>query len=176
MDIQERIKSVIRDVPDFPKSGILFKDITPILKDATLCKQIIQEMADTWASFDLDVIVGIESRGFLWGSGLAQALDIPFVIARKKGKLPADTYSFKYDLEYGTAEIEMHKDALERGAKALIHDDLLATGGTAKAASELVKIAGGEVAGFSFLVELSFLDGKHLLSSYSPNFHSLVSY
>jgi len=176
MNIQERIKAAVRDVPDFPKSGIVFKDITPILKDATLCKAITKEITNYWSTFDLDVIIGIESRGFLWGSGLAQALDLPFVLARKKGKLPADTYNFKYELEYGSAEIEIHKDALNKGAKALVHDDLLATGGTAKAVAELVEIAGGKVAGFSFLIALSFLAGDQVLKSYSNKLHSLVRY
>jgi len=176
MDIQERIKATIRDIPDFPKPGILFKDITPLLKDANLSKAITAELANYWKSFELDAIIGIESRGFLWGSGLAQVLELPFVVARKKGKLPADTYEFRYDLEYGSAEIEIHKDALEQGSKVLIHDDLLATGGTAKAVAELVKIAGGQVEGFSFLVELSFLQGKKNLEGYEASLHSLVSY
>lgn len=176
MNIQERIKSTIRDIPDFPKAGILFKDITPILTDAKLSQDITRELANYWKKFDLDVIIGIESRGFLWGSALAQALSLPFVIARKKGKLPAETYEFKYDLEYGTAEIEIHKGAFVEGSKALIHDDLLATGGTARAAAELVKLAGGEVAGFSFLVELSFLSGAKVLDEYKTPIHSLVTY
>jgi adenine phosphoribosyltransferase len=174
--LTERIKSVIRDVPDFPKPGIIFKDITPLLQDVELSKEITSALAEYWKDKGIDVIVGIESRGFIWGNALAQAMNIPFVPIRKKGKLPADTYSFKYDLEYGSAEVEIHKDGISKGQNVLIHDDLLATGGTAIAAAELIKMCGGKVAGYSFLVELSFLNGKEMIAKNGEKIHSLVSY
>lgn len=176
MNLSERIINSVRDVPDFPKPGIVFKDITPLLQDVQLSADITDALADYWKSYDLDVIIGIESRGFIWGNSLAQKLNIPFVPVRKKGKLPADTYSFAYDLEYGSAEVEMHKDGIINGHRVLIHDDLLATGGTAVAAAELVKMAGGDVAGFSFLIELGFLHGKDSLTRFDAHIHSLVSY
>ena len=166
----------IRTIPDFPKPGIVFKDITPLMKDTSVNKAIAQAFAENWSKADVDAIVGIESRGFIWGNTVSQMMGIPFVPVRKKGKLPADTFSYQYDLEYGSSVVEIHKDALESGQKVLIHDDLLATGGTAKAASELVKMCGGEVAGFSFIVELSFLGGRNALNGYSANIASLVSY
>jgi adenine phosphoribosyltransferase len=174
--LAETIKSVIRDVPDFPKPGIIFKDITPILKNAELVKSIVNKMADSYQSQNIDAIVGIESRGFWFGIMLANQLNIPFIPLRKKGKLPYKTVSYKYDLEYGSAEIEMHEDALKPNWNVLIHDDLLATGGTAIAASELVKMQQANVAGFSFVVELEFLKGRDLLLKYSENISNLVSY
>lgn len=176
MGLQDEIKASIRDVPDFPKPGILFKDITPILKQPDLCQSILRHLTAYWETLGVEVVVGIESRGFLWGSSLAQQLRVPFVPVRKQGKLPADTYAVTYELEYGSATLEMHKDALSKGRKALIHDDLLATGGTAAAAAELIGEAGGEVLGFSFLVELSFLSGQARLSNYSTHTHALVRY
>ena len=128
MSLKEQITSSIRDVPDFPKPGIVFKDITPLLLDVVLSKKITLALAEFWSAKKIDVIVGIESRGFIWGNSLAQEMNIPFVPIRKKGKLPADTYSYKYDLEYGSAEVEIHKDGIEKGQNVLIHDDLLATG------------------------------------------------
>ena len=151
MNLQERIIQTIRNVPDFPKPGIQFKDITPLLQDVKLSADITDHLAEFWSDQGIDIIVGIESRGFIWGNALAQKMELPFVPIRKKGKLPADTYAYKYDLEYGSAEIEIHKDAIESSKNVLIHDDLLATGGTAIAAAELVKMSGGNVAGFSFL-------------------------
>ena len=176
MNLQERIIQTIRNVPDFPKPGIQFKDITPLLQDIKLSADITDHLAEFWSGQGIDIIVGIESRGFIWGNALAQKMELPFVPIRKKGKLPADTYAYKYDLEYGSAEIEIHKDAIESSKNVLIHDDLLATGGTAIAAAELVKMSGGNVAGFSFLVELSFLDGVDELKEHSNEIHSLVSY
>jgi len=176
MNLEERIKSIVRDVPDFPKPGILFKDITPLLKDTALSKDITSELADFWSQAELDVVVGIESRGFIWGHPLAQVLNVPFVVARKKGKLPAATYTYQYELEYGSSAMELHKDSFANGDKVLIHDDLLAAGGTAGAAAELVKTAGGQIAGFSFLIELAFLKGKEVIQGYSERIHSLVSY
>jgi adenine phosphoribosyltransferase len=143
------------------------------LGDVNLSKKITVALAEFWNKAHIDVTVGIESRGFLWGHSLAQYLEIPFVPVRKKGKLPADSYAFSYELEYGFAEIEIHKDAIVEGQRVLIHDDLLATGGTAVGAAELIKLSGGEMAGFSFIVELSFLGGREKLDQFSKTSHAL---
>ncbi len=176
MDLITKIKNTVRDVPDFPKEGILFKDITPIFQDAQLSREIINHLKDYYASTKIDAIAGIESRGFLFGFALAQALDVPFVLIRKKGKLPYEKASVSYDLEYGSAEIEMHTDAFEPGANILIHDDLLATGGSANACAELIKQQKGNVVGFNFLIGLSFLNGNEALKKHSDNIYNLVSY
>jgi len=175
MNLQERIDKAIRNVPNFPKEGIMFKDITPILEDAKLSKEIVQKFAKDWVG-KIDAIAGIESRGFLFGLPMAMELGVPFILIRKKGKLPYQTVSHKYDLEYGSAEIEMHVDTVKPGMRILVHDDLLATGGTAGAASELIQKEGGKVAGFSFLVELGFLNGTQALEKYSKESISLVTY
>jgi adenine phosphoribosyltransferase len=175
MTLTERIAATIRDVPDFPKEGILFKDITPLMKDAVLSKEMVAALASKWKG-KVDAIAGVESRGFLFGFPLAMELGIPFLLIRKKGKLPYQTVSYKYDLEYGTAEIEMHTDCVSNGLRVLIHDDLLATGGTAEASAQLIKSQEGIVAGFSFLVELSFLNGKSKLTEHSSDIHCLISY
>lgn len=174
--IEDKLKKVIRDVPDFPKAGIIFKDITPILLDAKLTKEVVSELAKTTQSLNLNAIVGIESRGFWFGIMLANELGIPFIPIRKKGKLPYKTLSYKYDLEYGSAEVEVHEDAIQKNWNVLVHDDLLATGGTAKAASELILMQGGNVAGFSFVVELDFLNGRIELLKYSKNIISLANF
>ena len=174
--ISKRLKEVIRDVPDFPKPGILFKDITPILLKPQLTRDIINEMVKHVKDLNLDAIVGIESRGFWFGIMLANKLELPFIPIRKKGKLPYNTVSYSYDLEYGSAEIEMHEDEIKEGWNVLIHDDLLATGGTACAAAELLKIQKANVAGFSFVVDLTFLNGSDILKKYSENIFNLVSY
>lgn len=174
--IQDRIKKAIRDVKDFPKEGIIFKDITPILEDVTLTNDITLAIADQFKAQKLDAIMGVESRGFFWGPLLARELSIPFIPVRKKGKLPYKTISYKYDLEYGSAEIEVHEDAVKEGMNILIHDDLLATGGTAAAAAEIVLKQKAQVAGFSFLVILEFLKGSEKLQQYSKNINGLVSY
>ncbi len=174
--LEERIKSTIRDVHDFPKKGIVFKDITPIFQDPVLTQEIVDHLVNELKSFKIDGIAGIESRGFLIGPSLATALGVPFILIRKKGKLPYETISYKYDLEYGSAEIEMHVDAVKPGQRILIHDDLLATGGSAEATAELLKRQGAEIAGFNFLVELSFLKGVNRISTYSENISNLVSY
>jgi adenine phosphoribosyltransferase len=176
MDLQKRIKSSIRDIPDFPKPGILFKDITPVLADSALCNDIVEEICNQLKSKKVDGIVGIESRGFLFGMMLAQKLKVPFLPVRKKGKLPFKTYSYEYSLEYGSAVMEMHIDSVRNGSNVVIHDDLLATGGTAAAAAELVKMQGGTVAAFSFLISLDFLNGKSKLEQHSSNILSLVNY
>jgi len=175
MTLQEKIDKAIRNVPNFPKEGIMFKDITPVLEDAVLSTEIVKEFV---AKVDgkIDAIAGIESRGFLFGFPIAMALEIPFILIRKKGKLPYKTVSYKYDLEYGSAEIEMHEDTVTKGMNVLIHDDLLATGGTAMAASELIKMQGGNIAGYSFLVDLAFLEGAEKLKKYSDKITSLISY
>jgi adenine phosphoribosyltransferase len=174
--IEQRLKNAIRDVADFPKPGIMFKDITPILADNKLCDDIVDETAKRLEGIKIDAIAGIESRGFLFGFLLAQKLRVPFIPVRKAGKLPYQTISYSYNLEYGTATIEVHTDALKAGDNILIHDDLLATGGTAIAAAELVKQLGGTVAGYSFIVELDFLSGRDALAQYTENVISLVSF
>ncbi|WP_316813159.1 adenine phosphoribosyltransferase [Pedobacter heparinus] len=174
--IETKIKSTVRDVIDFPKPGVVFKDITPILKDPLLCMEINRELAAALKGIEIDVVAGIESRGFLFGPALAQLLKVPFVPIRKVGKLPYQTVRQSYDLEYGTAAIELHKDALVAGQKVLIHDDLLATGGTVVAASELVQQLGAVVAAYSFIIGLDFLNGKARLQPYSEQIFSLASY
>ena len=174
--LEKKIKDAIRDVVDFPKAGIVFKDITPILEDPILTNEIADEFVAKCKEFKIDAVLGIESRGFFWGLLIAQKMGVPFIPVRKKGKLPYKTISYKYDLEYGSAEIEMHEDAVSKGMNILVHDDLLATGGTAMAASELVKSQGANVAAFTFLVNLTFLNGEEKLSSYSDNLISLVNY
>lgn len=175
LSLANRLKAKIRDVKDFPKKGILFKDITPVLGDAELCGEIISTKIKLFGTLNPDVIVGIESRGFLLGMVLAHELKIPFVPVRKKGKLPYKTISEEYELEYGSAVLEMHEDALRPGDKVIIHDDLLATGGTAGAAARLVGKLGGKVLTFSFLIELTFLEGRAKLSS-QGDVYSLVTY
>lgn len=174
--LQIRVKQAIRDVPDFPKPGILFKDITPILLNHTLSSDIADELASAVSDWNVDAIVGVESRGFFFGMMMAQVLQVPFIPVRKAGKLPYQTISHEYDLEYGSAKVEMHIDAIRPGWNVLIHDDLLATGGTARAAAELIQKQQGKVAGFAFLVALDFLNGKEALDTYSENFVSLVNY
>ena len=174
--ISTSLKKVIRDVPDFPKPGIIFKDITPILLNPQLTRDIIDEMVNHVKELNIDAIVGIESRGFWFGIMLANKLELPFIPIRKKGKLPYKTVSYSYDLEYGSAEIEMHEDEIKEGWNVLIHDDLLATGGTASAAAELLKMQKATVAGFSFVVDLTFLNGSDILKKYSENIFNLVSY
>ena len=173
--VVERLKAGIRDVPDFPQPGILFKDITPIFLDWQLCSDIADALIAKLATKP-DAICVVESRGFFIGMLLAQKLQIPLIPVRKKGKLPAETRAFTYTLEYGTATLEIHKGVIEKGWNVLIHDDVLATGGTAVAAAELAKAEGGQIAGFAFIVELSFLSGKEKISSYTPNIESVISY
>lgn len=174
--LKERLNKAIRNVPDFPKPGILFKDITPILLDPILCKDIVDEFVNRFKNYRVDAIVGVESRGFLFGMLMAQAMKVPFVTIRKAGKLPYKTISYEYTLEYGTAKMEMHIDAIKPGWNVIIHDDLLATGGTAAASAELIKMQNAHVIGFAFLVELVFLKGKERLKHYSPNIVSLIDY
>lgn len=175
MNLEQAIKQAIRDIPDFPKPGIMFKDITPIFYDQKLCSRIVDEFI---ANFDQkpDAIVGIESRGFLFGFLVANKLDVPFVLVRKAGKLPYKTVNHEYDLEYGSAKIEMHEDALRKGWNVIIHDDLLATGGTAEAAGNLVKKLGANVLGFNFVIGLDFLNGEKKLINHSNNITCLVHF
>ena len=174
--IRNNIRNAIREVQDFPKPGINFKDITPVLANPELCRAIISEMESLVKPMNVDAILGIESRGFIFGMPLANSLSLPFLVSRKKGKLPYKTHTFSYALEYGIAEMEMHVDSVKPGQKVLVHDDLLATGGTAMAAAELVKMQGGEVAGFLFMVELGSLNGREKLEKYSGKIISLVTY
>ena len=176
MNLEEKIKSTIRDVADFPKEGIIFKDITPVLANAQLCSEIVDALVEHYKDQKLDAIAGIESRGFFFGFLLANRLGIPFIPIRKAGKLPFKTVSIVYALEYGTAKIEMNVDAVTEGMRVLVHDDLLATGGTAAAAAELIKAQGGEVAGFGFMVNLDFLNGSKNLVKHSDNIYSIIKY
>lgn len=173
-DIEGDLKATIRDIPDFPKPGILFKDITPVLSDPALLRATIDWFAERHAGQKIDAVVGMESRGFIFGSPLAMALNAAFVPARKPGKLPYDSVGVEYDLEYGSARLEMHVDAIPKGAKVLIVDDLLATGGTAKATVELVEQLGGEVVSCCFAIELGFLPGREALGGHTV--HSIVTY
>ena len=159
-------ESLIRDVPDFPKKGILFKDIAPVLQHPQAFKQVVDELSKDAREKGAQVIVGIESRGFVFGVPVAMDLDLPFAMARKLGKLPYDRITEEYALEYGTNTVEMHVDAVAPGQKAYIVDDLLATGGTAAAAARLVERLNGTVCGFGFMVELTFLEGRQNLLGY----------
>jgi len=174
--IEQKLRNAVRDIVDFPKTGVVFKDITPIFQDAGLCNEIVDEMVEKCKDLQLDAIVGIESRGLLFGFLLANRLALPFIPVRKEGKLPADTYKQSYDLEYGTACIEIHKDAFKPGARLFVHDDLLATGGTIVATSKLIEQMGGKIAAFAFVISLDFLKGKEKIQPYCNNILSLVSY
>lgn len=174
--LTQRLEAAIRAVPDFPKPGILFRDITPVLEDPILCRDITEGFREALNGIPVDAIAGIESRGFLFGMPLAIAMGVPFLTVRKKGKLPWKTVSHKYDLEYGSAEVEMHVDSVKPGMRVMVHDDLLATGGTAAAAAELVRMQGGIVTAFSFLIELSFLNGAQRLKEYNADQVSLITY
>lgn len=162
------LKENIRNIPDFPKPGIQFKDITPLLSNPDTLELTSQVLARPFRHQQIDYVVGLESRGFLFGTNLAQDLHAGFIPIRKPGKLPAETISATYALEYGEDTIEMHKDAFKKGARVLIHDDLIATGGSAKAATQLVEKLGGQVVGYSFIVELTALDGTGSLAENVP--------
>ena len=164
----------IRDVPDFPKEGIIFKDITTLLKDPKAFKDAVDTIAELYKDKGITKVVGIESRGFIFGAPLAYLIGAGFVIVRKPGKLPAETLSESYELEYGTDSIEIHKDAIEPGEKVLIIDDLLATGGTAKATAAVVKKLKGDIVGIAFLIELEFLKGIKKLEEY--NITSIIKF
>lgn len=168
------IKSYIRDVPDFPKQGILFKDITPLLSNAEALKASIAGLLEMIGNVRIDKVIGMESRGFIFGPILAEKLNAGFIPVRKPGKLPSSTLSESFDLEYGTDSLEMHTDAIKKGDKVLIHDDVIATGGTAKAVCKLVERLGGEVVQINFLIELEFLKGRKKLKGYETK--SLLKY
>jgi len=157
-------KSKIRDIPDFPTKGILFKDITPLLADPRAFHIVLDSIAERFIGEHVDAIVGVEARGFIFGGALAARLNASFVPARKPGKLPAESDRVSYKTEYSTAELEMHKHSIKRGARVVVVDDVLATGGTAKASAELVTTQGGEVIAYAFAIELAFLGGKKVLS------------
>ncbi len=169
MDLKEKIRSVM----DYPKEGIDFKDITPVLLDKDAFRQCIDEMSEL-VEGEIDVVVGTEARGFILGAPLALNIDAGFIPVRKPGKLPSDTASCTYDLEYGTDSLEIHKDAIKKGDRVLIVDDLLATGGTALASAKLIEDLGGEVVGMVFFIELEFLKARDLLQKY--NVKSLVKF
>jgi adenine phosphoribosyltransferase len=168
------LASRIRDIPDFPKPGIVFKDVMPLFGDAEALHGAVDQLAEWAAPRRPEVILGAEARGFVLGAALAYKLGCGFVAARKPGKLPFQTVSAQYALEYGVDSLELHVDALTDGARVLVHDDLLATGGTAKAKCELVEQLGGEVVGVAFLIELAFLNGRDKLAGYDV--HSLIRY
>jgi adenine phosphoribosyltransferase len=168
------LKNLIRDVPDFPKKGIVFKDITTLTKDAAGFRATVDAIAERYLGADVDLVLGIESRGFIFGAAVAYKMGVGFVPARKPGKLPGETVRAEYDLEYGKDCIEVHRDAIGKGQRVLIVDDLLATGGTAAAAAKLVEQLGGEVVAVTFVIDLSFLKGRDKLTGYDV--HCLVEY
>ncbi len=172
--IREKLEDYVRTIPDFPKPGIMFRDITTILSDADGLKLAIDEMQKTLDGVDFDVIAGAESRGFIFGAAIAYNMHKPFILIRKKGKLPCETVEQSYDLEYGQATIEVHKDAVEPGQKVVIIDDLIATGGTIEAAAKLIEKLGGEVVKMVFLMELKGLNGREKLAKYDVA--SVISY
>lgn len=169
-----RLEDRIRDIPDFPQKGVLFKDITPLLQDATAFRTAMERLAARYAGAGIETVIGVESRGFILGAPLAYLLNSGFVPVRKFGKLPSQTVNVEYALEYGTNVVEMHVDAIKPGQRVLIVDDLLATGGTVSAALELVEKLGGEVVGVAFLVELSYLKGRERLQD--QDVFALITY
>lgn len=174
--ISQKIDTAIREVSDFPKPGINFKDITTLLLDPVISNEIIDAFIERLKGKKIDAIVGVESRGFLFGFLLANKMKIPFIPIRKVGKLPGETLKYKYDLEYGSAEVEVHKSDIKKGWNIVVHDDLLATGGTACAASELIQKLGANVAAFAFVISLDYLNGNEKLEKYSKEIISLKKY
>ncbi len=168
------LRSFIRDVPDFPKAGILFRDLTPLLEDPHALRAAVHAIADPFRGDGIDAVVGIESRGFIFGAPVALELGAGFVLIRKKGKLPAEIVQEEYELEYGTDVVEMHADAVETGQRVLLVDDLIATGGTAAAAVRLLEKAGADVAAASFLIELSALGGRRMMGV--DRIHAVLEY
>jgi adenine phosphoribosyltransferase len=162
----DQLKKLIREVPDFPKKGILFYDITTLLKDKAGLATLVDRLAEHYLNQQIDLVLGMEARGFIFAPALAYRLNAGFVPVRKPGKLPAETVKFDYSLEYGTNSLEMHKDAIRKGQRVLIVDDLLATGGTAEATAKLATSVGAEIAGLGFVVELDFLKGRDKLKNY----------
>ncbi len=176
MLLKDELELHVRDVSDFPKPGILFKDITPVFLNAALCDKISCSIIERFSNLNIDAICAIESRGFFIGMLIANKLGIPLFPVRKKGKLPAKTRSYSYSLEYGEATLEIHTDVVRPGWNVMIHDDILATGGTAMAAAELVKAEGGKIAGFSFIAELEFLGGRSKIETYGCPITAEVSF
>lgn len=170
----ELLRSRIRDVPDFPKEGVVFKDITPLLADVLAFRACIELLGEALDGDRVNAVVGIESRGFMFGAALADKLGVGFVPVRKPGKLPAATYQAEYSLEYGTDKVEIHRDALQPGQQVAIVDDLIATGGTAQATGELVRMCGAQIAAFAFVINLSFLEGTKKLEPH--HVISLIDY
>lgn len=163
----EQLKKAIRDVPDFPKPGILFKDITPVVSDPHLFAMAVKLLTERHARGSIDKVAAVESRGFIFGTAVAQALGVGLVPIRKKGKLPYRTVEASYDLEYGSATLQMHVDSVVKGERILLIDDLLATGGTAEASARMIEQLGGKIVEIEFLIELAFLNGRKKLSAYS---------
>lgn len=177
MHLADSLKSIIRDVHDFPKPGIVFKDITPVLADPKVRHEIVEAIVKNFKTQGVEAVAGIEARGFILGSMIAQEMSLPFVPIRKSGKLPFKSLREDYALEYGTASIEVHEDALRPGQRVLVHDDLLATGGTAAAAGKLMKKLGANLVGFSFIINLSFLPGEQVLKEeFGQTPFALVTY
>jgi len=170
----DELRRLIRDIPDFPEQGIMFKDLTPLMADAGALRLAVEALAELARPLEVDCVVAAEARGFLLGPALALELGAGFVLARKPGRLPYETVSAEYLLEYGSNQLELHSDAIAPGSRVLVHDDLLATGGTAGALCELVEQLGGEVAGCSFLIELTFLAGRERLEGHEV--HALLGY
>jgi len=169
-----KLEQFIRDIPDWPIKGVLFRDITPLLANTVAFKHSLDLMVTPFTDREIDCVAAVEARGFIFGSAIAAKLGVGFVPIRKKGKLPFKTTSFSYDLEYGVDTLEIHSDALRKGERVLLVDDLLATGGTMTAAAKLVEKLGGEVVGLSFLIELGFLGGRSKLAGY--DMHAVISY
>jgi adenine phosphoribosyltransferase len=168
------LRPFIRDIPDFPKPGVVFKDITPLLANGAALDAAVMALAERFGDREVDVVVGAEARGFLLGPALARELGAGFVLARRRGKLPHQTVSAEYELEYGRSSLELHSDAIHEGARVLVHDDLLATGGTARALCELVEALDGTVVACGFLIELTFLHGRRRLDGYEVQ--ALIAY
>lgn len=177
MVAENYIHSLLRDVPDFPKPGIIFKDITPLLANPVARKRVVEDIVLHFGTQHVEAVAAVEARGFIFGTLIAEALNVPFVPVRKSGKLPFHKIQEEYSLEYGTASIEMHVDAFKHGTRVLIHDDLLATGGTATAAGSMIERLGGVVMGYSFIINLAFLSGdKMLYDRFGVKPHYLVTY
>lgn len=170
------VHDAVRVVPDFPKKGIQFRDISSLLENQELFNFILKDILESIRNLEIDGVVGIESRGFIFGTHIANMLNVPFYMVRKKGKLPLETFQESYDLEYGSSTLELHENAIKKNQNILIHDDLLATGGTAEAAAKLVKQSKAKVTAFSFIIDLESLQGKKRLLAYSPNVLKVLTY
>ena len=168
------LKDKIRDIADFPQKGILFRDITTLIKDPAAFKYVIDELTKRYADEKIDIVAAVESRGYVFGAPLAYNLGAGFVTIRKPGKLPCETYSQEYELEYGKNTIEIHKDAVKKGPRVLLIDDLIATGGSSKAAAKLIELEGGKIIEIAFIIELNFLNGREALKDYPV--YSMIQY